>query len=213
MIRVLIADDHAIVREGLMNIMGPDMKVDTAASGAETLVLIRKKYFDVILLDISMPGMSGLETLKQIKTEKPDLPVLILSMHPEDQYALRCIKAGAAGYLTKACDKRELLNAIRETAAGKQYITPNVSEHMIEALRQPEPHKTTHEALSDREFQVFLLTAKGVALTDMAKRLNLSPKTISTYRRRILEKTGLRNNAEIMRYAFEHGLAEDSRQF
>ncbi len=205
MIQVLIVDDHAVVTDGIANILDPDMQADTAASGADALQLIQKKKFDVVLLDITMPDMNGLEALIQIKEVQPNLPVLMLSMHAEGQYALRCIKEGAVGYLNKSCERNELITAIQHAAAGKQYLTPAISKLMIEALRNPEQQDATHNTLSKREFQVFLLTAKGKSLTVVANELNLSPKTISTYRRRILEKTGLRNNSEIMHYAFEHG--------
>jgi len=161
-----------------------------------------------VLLDMTMPGMNGMETLKQIKVEHPDLPVLMLSMHPEEQYAVRCIKAGAAGYLTKACEKQVLIEAVRRAAAGGQYITPAVSECLIQEVQRGGGGQEPHEALSDREFEVFRLIAAGVPLANMARKLALSPKTISTYRVRILEKMGVGSNAELMRYAFDHGLAD-----
>ncbi len=210
MIRVLIADDHAIVREGLANVLSSSVGFEVAAlaaSGPETLEKIREKSVDVVLLDMAMPGMNGIETLKQIKIERPRLPVLILSMHPESQYAIRSIRAGAAGYLTKDCEKEILLEALRRAAAGGQYLTPAVSECMMREIQQPITGAQPHQLLSDREFEVLRLIAEGMPLADMARQLNLSPKTVSTYRARILEKLGLSSNAELMRYAFDQGLA------
>ena len=210
MIRVLIVDDHAIVREGLGNVLAAEkglVVAALAASGAEALQRIADTPVDVVLLDMTMPGMNGIETLKQIKLDHPRLPVLMLSMHPEAQYAVRCIKAGAAGYLTKACEKKALLEAVRCVAAGGQYLTPAVSGYLCREVRHPGNSGAAHQQLSDREFEVFRQIAEGLSLADMAKRMNLSPKTVSTYRARILGKMGLANNAEIMRYAFEQGLA------
>ncbi len=209
MIRVLIADDHAIVREGLANVLsskGDIQVVAQAASGAEALQRMRDTAIDVAILDMTMPGMNGIETLKQIKAERPGLPVLMLSMHPEAQYAVRCVKAGAAGYLTKACEKNVLLEAVRRAATGKQYLTPAVNDCLLQEVQQPEQGKEIHQTLSDREFDVFRQIAQGISLSDMATRMNLSPKTVSTYRARVMEKTGLSSNAEIIRYAFDRGL-------
>ena len=211
MIRVLIADDHIVVREGLARILTSSGDIEAAAmasSGASALDLIRKKDFDVVLMDMSMPGMNGLDALKQIKAERPDLPVLLLSMHPEDQYALRCIKAGASGYLNKAGEKTELLTAIRRAADGKKFITPAVSECIASQIQENGEEETPHQQLSDREFHVFKLIAQGQTPGDIAKSLKLSPKTVSTYRERILRKMGLDSNAALMRYAFEHHLVE-----
>ena len=210
MIRVLIVDDHAIVREGLGNVLAAEkglVVAAQAASGAEALQRIADTPVDVVLLDMTMPGMNGIETLKQIKLDHPRLPVLMLSMHPEALYAVRCLKAGAAGYLTKACEKKALLEAVRCVAAGGQYLTPAVSGYLCREVRHPGNSGAAHQQLSDREFEVFRQIAEGLSLADMAKRMNLSPKTVSTYRARILGKMGLANNAEIMRYAFEQGLA------
>ena len=211
MIRVLIVDDHAIVREGLAKVLSSEVGLSVvamAASGPEALQRIRDTQMDVVLLDMTMPGMNGIETLKQIKVEQSHLPVLILSMHPEAQYALRCIKAGAVGYLTKTCEKMELIHAVRRAAAGGQYLTPAVSDCLLHEVQQPGHGEAPHQQLSDREFEVFKQIADGVPLADMARNMNLSPKTISTYRTRILEKMGLASNAELMRYAFEQGIAK-----
>ncbi len=211
MIRVLIADDHAIVREGLANVLSAAVGFEVAAlaaSGPEALQRIRETRADVVLLDMAMPGMNGMEALKQIKMEYPRLPVLILSMYPESQYAIRAIRAGAAGYLTKDCAKSDLLEALRRAAAGGQYLTAAVSDCLLQEVRQPGTREEEpHQRLSDREFEVLRLIAQGVSPGDMARRLNLSPKTVSTYRGRILEKLGLSSNAELMRYAFEQGIA------
>ncbi len=211
MIRVLIADDHAIVLEGLSRVLssGGDIIVAaTAGSGPEALARLRDTPVDVIMLDLSLPGMSGIETLKQIKAECEDMPVLIFSMYPEEQYAVRCIKAGAAGYLNKSCEKSVLLEAIRRASAGRQYITPAVGECLLQEVQHPGQADEPHLALSDREFEVLRMIAAGSTPADIAQTLKLSPKTISTYRTRILEKLNLSTNAEMMRYAFEHGIAD-----
>ena len=211
MIRVLIVDDHAIVREGLGNVLSAEkglVVAAQAASGAEALQRMADTPVDVVLLDMTMPGMNGIETLKQIKMDQPRLPVLMLSMHPEAQYAVRCLKAGAAGYLTKACEKKALVEAVRCVAAGGQYLTPAVSGCLCREVQQPGSGEASHRQLSDREFEVFKQIAEGRSLAEMAKRMNLSPKTVSTYRTRILGKMGLAGNAEIMRYAFEQGLTQ-----
>lgn len=212
MIEVLIVDDHAVVRDGLASVLdasGAVKVTGVAGSGAEALALVRAKRFDVVLLDISMPKMNGLETLKQIRDERHDLPVIMLSLYPADQYALRCIKAGASGYLSKNCTSTDLLAAVRAAAAGRTFITPAVSECLISQFRQPESLEAEpHRALSDREFEVFQHIANGKQLTEIGQCLHLSPKTVSTYRARILEKMGLANNAAIMHYAFEHGLVQ-----
>jgi len=210
MIRVLIADDHAVVCEGLAKILSSSGDIEVIAkvsSGAAVLQQIRKADFDVVLMDLSMPGMDGLEALKQIKAERPKLPVLLFSMHAEDQYALRCIKAGAAGYLNKACEKSELIEAVRNAAEGKKHITPAVAECLASEIDQEVDQALSHSLLSDREFEVFKLIAQGKAPREMAKTMKLSPKTISTYRERILQKMGLGTNAALMRYAFENHLA------
>jgi two-component system, NarL family, invasion response regulator UvrY len=209
MIRVLVADDHAVVREGLAKLLSADGGIQVAAmagTGAEALERARDTPVDVVILDMSLPGMNGIETLKQLKIEHKDLAVLMFSMHPEEQYAVRCVKAGAAGYLNKACSKAVLLEAVRRAAGGSQYITPTVGECLSQEVLRPGADGELHRSLSDREFEVFRYIAQGVPPGDVAKRLGLSPKTVSTYRARILEKTGLAGNAEIMRYAMDRGL-------
>jgi len=208
--RVLLVDDHDIVLEGLSKLLASldDIQiVATAGSGPEALERIRKGGVDAVVLDIALPGMNGIETLKQIKQEFPAQSVLIFSMYPEEQYAVRCVKAGASGYLTKACEKQDLLDAVRAVASGRRYITPTTSECLLGEVAQSKAHHDApHRLLSDREFEVFRLIAEGVTPADMARKMNLSPKTISTYRSRILVKMSLAGNADIMRYAFDRGL-------
>jgi two-component system, NarL family, invasion response regulator UvrY len=207
-IKILIADDHPIVRAGIKQILAdtPDMiAADEAGDGREVLQLIGKKEYDVILLDISMPGRSGLEILKDLKTEKPKIPVLILSIYPEEQYAIRALRAGAAGYLTKSSAPNELVAAIRKISGGGRYITAALAEKLASYLTM-DLEKPLHEKLSDREYQVMLQIAAGKTVTEIAGDLCLSVKTISTYRTHILEKMCLKNNSEIARYAMQNNL-------
>ena len=209
-IRVLIADDHAIVRQGLKQILSEteDMLVTGEADdGAEALGLARQQPWDVFLLDVSMPNRNGIDTLKQLKKEFPRLPVLILSMHPEEQYAVRALKAGASGYLTKQSAPEQLVNAIRQVASGKKYLSPAVAQQLADAISE-DTEKSPHERITDREYQVLKLIAAGKTLTQIAETLNLGVATVSTYRARLLEKMGLRSTAELIRYGLEHGLAE-----
>ncbi len=210
MIRVFVADDHAVVRRGVLQILAeaPDMvAAGEASTGREVLQAVRQHDYDVLVLDIAMPDTNGLEVLNQLRTLKPDLRVLILSMYPERQYAVRALKAGAAGYLTKESAPDELIGAIRKVAQGGKYVTQSLAERLAAALGG-ELGKEPHETLSAREYQVLRLLAAGKTVSDIATELSLSVKTVSTYRTRILEKLDLRNTAEIIRYAFEHGLAE-----
>ena len=209
-IHVLIADDHAIVRQGLKQILSEteDMLVTGEADdGAEALGLARQQPWDVFLLDVSMPNRNGIDTLKQLKKEFPRLPVLILSMHPEEQYAVRALKAGASGYLTKQSAPEQLVNAIRQVASGKKYLSPAVAQQLADAISEA-TDKSPHERITDREYQVLKLIAAGKTQTQIAETLNLGVATISTYRARLLEKMGLRSTAELIRYGLEHGLAE-----
>lgn len=209
-INVLIADDHAIVRQGLKQILSEteDMLVTGEADdGAEALNLARQQPWDVFLLDVSMPNRNGIDTLKQLKKEFPRLPVLILSMHPEEQYAVRALKAGASGYLTKQSAPEQLVNAIRQVASGKKYLSPAVAQQLADAISE-DTEKSPHERITDREYQVLKLIAAGKTLTQIAETLNLGVATVSTYRARLLEKMGLRSTAELIRYGLEHGLAE-----
>lgn len=207
-IRILIADDHPIVRAGFKQVLSetPDMEVtDEAGNGQEAMACIRKKELDVVLLDISMPGRSGLEVLKELKEEQPKLPVLILSMYPEEQYAIRALRAGASGYLTKASAANELISAIRKVAEGGKYISATLGERLTEFLGT-DMTRPPHELLSDREYQVMLMIASGRTVSAIAEELCLSVKTISTYRTHILEKMRMKNNAEITFYAVQNGL-------
>jgi len=210
MIKILIADDHAVVREGLKQIISetPDMRVtDEADNGQEVLNKVSEQNYDVVLLDITMPGRSGLDVLKQIKSKKPKLPVLMLSVHPEEQYAIRTLKAGASGYLTKGSATDELIAAIRKISAGKKYVSSSLAEKLAFDLDM-DYEKPRHEILSDREYQVMSMIASGKTVKEIADELSLSVQTISTYRSRILEKMKLKNNAEIIYYAVKQGLVE-----
>ncbi len=208
MIKVLITDDHAVVRKGLKQIIDetPGMlAVDEAASGHEAMEKIRKNEYDVVLLDIAMPGKSGLDTLKELKLERPSLPVLILTIYPEEQYALRVLKAGAAGYLTKESAPAELVTAIKKVSEGGRYISPSLAEKLAFNIGT-DTDIDPHEKLSDREYQVMCMIASGKTVSDIADEMSLSVKTISTYRTRILEKMGMKNNAEMTHYAIKKEL-------
>jgi len=208
MVEVLIIDDHSVVRAGLKQIINetPDMIVaDEAGTGQEALEKIWENSYTVILLDISLPGRGGLEVLKQIKSDDPDLPVLILSVHPEDQYALRALKSGAAGYLTKESAPEELVVAIRRVAVGGRYITTSLAEKLAFEMTDS-ADRPRHESLSDREFQVIRLLASGKTISSIADELALSVKTISTYRTRAMEKMNFENNAQLIHYAIQENL-------
>lgn len=209
-IHVLIADDHAIVRQGLRQILSEtdDLVVTGEADdGVEALQLARHQPWDVFLLDVSMPNRNGIDTLKQLKKEFPRLPVLILSMHPEEQYAVRALKAGASGYLTKQSAPEQLVTAIRQVASGKKYVSPAVAQQLVEALSE-DSNKLPHERITDREYQVLVMIATGKTQAQIAEKLNLGVATVSTYRARLLEKMGLKSTAELIRYGLEHGLVE-----
>ncbi len=210
MIKILIADDHAIVRQGLQQIVksSPDMSVvGEAVNGEDALSKIRTEDWDVLVLDISMPGRSGFDILRELKHERPNLPVLVLSMHSEDQFAVRTLKAGAAGYLTKESAPDELVQAIRKVVAGGKYISPSLAEKLAFDLENGS-EKPPHETLSDREFQVMRMIASGKTVKEIAEELSLSVKTVSTYRARILEKMDLKTNAELIHYAVQNQLVE-----
>ena len=210
MLSILLADDHAVVREGLKQILAEledSVALAEASHGQEVLDKIRQNHFDIILLDISMPGQSGLEILKQIKSEKPEISVLVLSMFPEEQYAVRALKAGASGYLTKESAPQELIQAIKKIASGRKYITPSLAEKLADDF-DTDYERPRHESLSDREFQVMQLLAKGKTVKDIGEELFLSIKTVSTYRTRILEKIELKNNAELIHYAIRNKLID-----
>ena len=210
MIRIAIADDHAIVRQGLRQILaahGDFEVIGEAANHGEVMQLLRKETFDVLLLDIAMPGKNGIDTLKQVRLERPKLPVLMLSMYPEDQYAFRALKAGASGYLTKMTAADQLVDAIRTITRGRKYITPELAESLAESFDR-DTEIEPHSLLSDREFQTLKLIASGKPLAQIGAELALSPKTVSVYRARLLAKLGLHTNADLTRYAIEHGLLE-----
>lgn len=205
---VLIADDHQIFREGVKRILAEDpsvSKVGEAAHAQEVLDAIDRHPWDIVILDIGLPGQSGIEILKEIKYRRPTLPVLMLSMYPADQYALRAIRAGASGYLAKSSAAQDLVKALTTIREGGKYITPDIADALAERV-QTKHHDLPHERLSDREFEVFHLIAKGKTVGKIAKELNLSVKTVSTHRVHILEKLNLRNNSEIVQYALNQQL-------
>ena len=211
MIKILIADDHAIVRKGLKQILAdtPDMVVGgEAGNGPDLLDKVRVGDWDVVILDISMPGRGGLETLKQLKSEWPKIHVLVLTMHPEDQYAIRVFKAGASGYLTKESAPEQLVAAIRKVARGEKYVSPPLAEKLAYDL-ETSSDKPLHETLSDREYQIMCMIASGKTAGNMAEELSLSVKTISTYRARLLKKMRLKNNAEVTGYVIRKKLANN----
>jgi DNA-binding NarL/FixJ family response regulator len=208
MIRILIVDDHSIVREGMKQILAgiDNMQVaGEAANGVEALARVQKQSFDVVLLDISMPGRSGLDVLKELKNLQPHLPVLMLSMYPEEQYAVRALRSGASGYLTKESAPDELISAIRKVCGGGRYVSASLAENMALTFDR-KSEQSTHESLSDREYQIMCMIASGKAVKDVAQELSLSVKTISTYRTRILAKMNMKTNAEITRYALQNSL-------
>jgi two-component system invasion response regulator UvrY len=208
--RILLTDDHAVVRRGLKQIIAEEFPRATfgeARNAQEALDLVWKENWDIVVLDITMPGRSGLEVLREIKKSKPKIPVLVLSMHPENQFAVRVLKRGASGYMTKESAPQELVGAIRKVLAGGRYVSNSLAERLATDLSS-DTHKPAQELLSDREFQVLRLIASGKQVSEIAKELSLSVKTISTYRTRILEKMGLKNNAELMHYAMHHQLVE-----
>lgn len=210
MLKILIADDHAIVREGLKQILAEtaDMVVaGEATNGQEVLELVREKDFDLVLLDLAMPEKDGLDTLKELRLEKPNLPVLVLSIYPEEQYAVRVLKAGASGYLTKESAPDDLIAAIRKVSQKGKYVSQSLGEKLASYLTA-DPDQPAHELLSDREYRVMLMIASGKTVTEIAEAIFLSVKTISTYRVRALRKMGMKNNAEFAYYAIKHGLLE-----
>lgn len=209
MIRVLIADDHPIVRQGLRNILAeePDMEVSVEARNAAEIMEQAGGGWDVAVLDIALPDRSGLDVLKDLKALYPDLPVLMLSMHPEDQYAVRALRGGAAGYVTKESAGEELVKAIRKAVSGGRYVSSNLAEKLAFELAQ-DREKPPHEYLSDREFQVLCGLASGKRPGEIADELSVSVKTVSTYRARLLQKMNMKNNAELTYYAVKHGLLE-----
>ncbi|GKS59259.1 DNA-binding response regulator [Nitrospira sp.] len=207
---VLIADDFPLFRRGVKEMLSEGIgavKYGEAASAPELLEQVRKRTWDVLVMDISMPGTTGTEALKRVKAECPSLPVIVLSMHPEDQYAVRMVRAGAAAYLNKASAPQELVSAVRKVVDGGQYVSPTVAERLARASVTV-PADRAHEQLSDREYEVLRLIASGQTVSEVAELLGLSVTTVSTYRARILDKMHMKNNAELTRYALQHRLVE-----
>jgi DNA-binding NarL/FixJ family response regulator len=210
MLKVLVIDDFPLIRRGVRDLLVEGFqgaKIGEAGNFHEMLDLLRRKPWDVAVMDISMPGMNGLDALKQVKQEFPDLPVLIFSMHPEEQYAIRMFKAGADGYLTKSSAPEELVKAIKKVHGGGKYVSSSLGEALASTVK-PGAEKDLHELLSDREYQVLCFIGSGKTVSEIADTMNLSVTTISTYRARILEKMRMKTNAEMTRYAIEQGLVE-----
>ncbi len=209
MARILLVDDHAVVRKGLKSILGSSSKpieVEEAETGEQALELIRARHWDAVILDIILPGRDGIEVLKRIKSERPELPVLMLSIYPAEQYGMRVLKAGASGYLNKSVAPEKLVEAVERILGGRSYVSPELAEQLVGQLTGQEPHG--HQVLSDREYRVFLMIASGMTPAHIACQLSLSVKTIHTHRSRILAKMGMKSNAELMRYALRHQLLD-----
>ncbi|PRC94294.1 response regulator [Solimicrobium silvestre] len=212
MIRILIADDHTLMRDGLKQILstaGDMIVIGEASNGFQVLSSVRSEQCDLLLLDMTMPGRSGVELIKQIKAEKPKLPILVLSMHKEGEYAVRTIRAGAAGYLCKDSASQQLLSAIRAVSSGGRFISPEVAADLAFGLILGD-ERPLHASLSEREFQIFRRIAAGSSINDIARRLNLSAKTVSTYKTRVMQKMQMTSVAELIRYGLKHGLVDDS---
>jgi two-component system invasion response regulator UvrY len=210
MIRILIADDHAIVRAGLKQFIADQLDMEVAgeaATGAETIALVRTQEFDIVLLDISMPDKNGIDTLKTIKHVKPELPVLILSAHAEEQYAVNLLRAGASGYINKETASTQLVGAVRTAVQGRKYVSPTLAQVLAEGI-SGNGDEPLHGSLSQREFQIFCKLAGGQAVSQIAEELHLSVKTVSTYRTRVLEKMGMKSNADLTYYAVKNGLID-----
>ncbi len=209
MIRILIADDHAIVRGGLKQIIATTTDIVAAGEathGAEVIDKVRQSDLDLLLLDMTMPGLSGVDLVRRVRGDKPDLPILVLSMHNEGQVVSRALRAGASGYVTKDSDPAILLSAIRKVAAGGRFIDPALVDAIV--FEVGDSDKAPHECLSDREFQVLQKIVGGEAIGEIGTALNLSAKTISTHKMRLMQKLGVDNNADLIRYAIRHGLAQ-----
>ncbi|RQH03701.1 response regulator transcription factor RqpR [Paraburkholderia dinghuensis] len=209
--RILIVDDHAVVRQGVRQLLldrGIASEVIEAQTGAEALAAIAKHAFDVVLLDISLPDMNGVEVLKRLKRKSPRLPVLMFSMYREDQYAVRALKAGASGYLSKTVDAAQMMGAIQQVVAGRKYVSPEMAVALADYVLVDDAEQMPHEKLSDREYQTLCMLATGKRLTDIARALSLSVKTVSVYRTRLLEKMKLSNNAELTLYVMTNRLVD-----
>ncbi len=210
MIKVLIADDHPLFREGIKRMLSETSDIvvaDEASNGQEVFKIVEKNDFDVIMLDISMPGRSGLDIIKQLKCDRPDLPILILSMHSEEEYAERALKAGAAGYLVKKTTPDEVVAAIRKVSMGKKYVSSSLAE-ILACQVGKNFKKLPHETLSDREYEVICMIASGKTLKEIANELSLSRKTISTHRSHILEKMSMKNNSQLIHYALQNNIID-----
>jgi DNA-binding NarL/FixJ family response regulator len=210
MIKVLIADDHPLARRGLRDIFEDEEDIEVAGeaeNGRLMLEQLRQGTYDVVMMDLSMPGLSGLDLLKQLKSEKPRLPVLVVTMHPERRYAVRALKAGASGYINKGSAPEEILAAVRKLAQGGKYASSSLTESLVRRIDEPDD-KAPHELLSDREFQVLCMIASGMTVSEIAHKLSLSVNTISTYRTRILTKMDMENNAQLTQYAISAKLVE-----
>jgi DNA-binding NarL/FixJ family response regulator len=208
MIRVILCDDHALIRRGIRDTLSDADDIEVvgeAGDYGELRTVLRAKTCDVLVLDINLPGRSGLDVLHALKEEGSTMRVLVLSMYPEDQYAIRAMRAGAYGYVNKGSDARQIVDAVRMVAQGRKYVTPEMAQMLVESLTQPAV-EAAHEKLSDRELQTLVLIASGRRLSDIATELSLSPKTVSVYRARVLEKLGLSNNSELTVYAIRNGL-------
>ncbi|MEO8431281.1 MAG: response regulator transcription factor [Acidobacteriota bacterium] len=208
--RVLLADDHAVLREGLVQILAksmPHASFGEARSGEEALELVRRERWDLVLLDITLPDRNGIEVLKDLRHVAPEMPVLMLTMHPEDEFAVRALKAGAAGYVMKNSDSDEIARAVERVLTGGRYITDSLAQKLAAEFGR-DTERMPHERLSDREFEVFGLLARGHTVKDIAARLKISVQTVSTYRARVFEKTGMKSNAEIVQYAIRQKLSE-----
>src|SRR5689334_16233980 len=206
--KILLADDHAVVRHGLKQILADQFRHSTfgeARNAQEALNLVWKQNWDIVILDITMPGRSGLEVLREIRRSRPKLPVLVLSMHPENQFAVRVLKSGASGYMTKESAPEELVGAIKKVVSGARHISSSLADLMA-AYISIDTQRPPHELLSNREFQVMRLIASGKTVSAIAKEISLSVRTVSTYRTRILEKTGMKTNAELTHYAIQNNL-------
>lgn len=207
--RILIADDHSAIRSGIKLVLAgefDEMEFGEASNAAEVINEIRDKTWDILILDIEMPGRNGLEILRQLKDYKAHIPVLVFSMHSEEQFAIRALKLGASGYLAKDVSGKELVNAIHQILTGRKYITPSLAEQLARHIEKPATTKTPHEQLSNREYQTLLLIASGKTVSQIAEKLSLSISTIATYRERILEKMFMKTNAELTSYAFRNNL-------
>ncbi len=210
MIKILVVDDHALIRKGLKQLLGesPDMQVTgEAEAGMQAISMVREQHFDLVLLDIALPDMHGMDVLKRLKSEQPGIKVIVQSMYPEEQYGARALKAGAAGYINKQSAPEKLIGAIRQVISGKKYISETLAEQMLNTLIG-ESQDLLHQTLSNREFQTLCLMSSGKSLTEISEIMLLSPKTVSVYRARMLEKMGFKNNAEAVHYAIAYHLVE-----